>query len=45
VARRTGERMLDSLAQPASTATFAALTITSVVRRRFGRLSWKGRDV
>lgn len=45
VARRTGERMADSLAQPASTATFAALTITSVVRRRFGRLSWKGRDV
>lgn len=45
VAQRTGERLLDSLAQPASTATFAALTLTSVARRRFGRLSWKGRDV
>lgn len=45
VARRTGERVADSLAQPASTATFAALTITSLARRRFGRLSWKGRDV
>lgn len=46
VARSTGERLLpDVLAHPASTGAFAALTVASVVRRRRGSLTWKGRRV
>ncbi|MHB1068035.1 MAG: glycosyltransferase family 2 protein [Candidatus Nanopelagicales bacterium] len=46
VAQRTGERMLpDVLAQPASVGAFAALTVASVLRKRFGSLTWRGRRV
>lgn len=46
VAHRTGERMLpDVLAQPVSVAAFAALTVASVLRKRFGSLTWSGRSV
>lgn len=46
VARQTGERMWpDALTQPLSTAAFAALTAASIVRRRRGTLTWKGRSI
>lgn len=46
VARTTGERSWpDSLAQPASMAAFAGLIVTSLVRRRRGTLTWKGRTI
>lgn len=46
VARRMGERNWpDSLMQPLSVGTFAALTGISVVRHQRGTLSWKGRSV
>ena len=45
VARRTGEPVRDSLLMPASAAAFASLTGASLVRRRRGRLQWKGRAV
>ncbi len=46
VARRTGERRWpDVLAQPASIATFGALTVESLRRRRAGTLRWRGRRI
>jgi hypothetical protein len=46
VAERTDGRSLpDSLAHPASIATFTWLTLRSLVTRRRGRLSWRGRAV
>lgn len=43
VARRTGERLVDALAMPASAGAFAALTAASMIRRRRGSTTWKGR--
>ena len=46
VARRTGGRALpDALAHPLSIAVLAWLTARSVVLRRYGALSWKGRPL
>lgn len=45
VARRTGEPVIDSLAQPASIAAFVALNAVSWWRHRRGTNRWKGRDV
>ncbi len=46
VARRTGDRVLpDALAQPASIAAFAALSVISWNRQIKGGNSWKGRPV
>lgn len=46
VARATGERTWpDALAQPASMSLFAGMLAASVVRRRRGTLTWKGRSV
>jgi len=46
VARQTGERVWpDAFTQPASTAAFAALTVASIIRRRRGTLTWKGRSI
>jgi GT2 family glycosyltransferase len=45
VARATGEPLVGALAMPASAGAFAALTGASLVRRRKGRLQWKGRTV
>ncbi|MEI7631475.1 MAG: glycosyltransferase family A protein [Actinomycetes bacterium] len=46
VARRTGERVWpDSLSHPASLATFAGLATASVVRKRRGTITWKGRGL
>ncbi|MDF9715737.1 glycosyltransferase [Nocardioides sp. ChNu-153] len=45
VARRTGGRVADALAHPASVVAFGALTADSVVGRRRGLLRWKGRPV
>ena len=45
VARRTGEPMVDSLAQPASIAAFAALNVISWQRHLRGANAWKGRPV
>jgi hypothetical protein len=45
-ASATGERILpDSLVQPISIGAFAAMTTASLMRRRWGTLSWKGREV
>ncbi|MBM9468898.1 glycosyltransferase [Nakamurella leprariae] len=45
-ARRTGGRMLpDAAAHPVSVVAFGALLVRSVVLRRRGALSWKGRTV
>jgi hypothetical protein len=44
VARRTGERMWpDVLVMPASMGAFATLTVASLLRRRRGSTTWKGR--
>ena len=43
VAQRTGERLVDALAMPISAAAFATLTAASMVRRRRGSTTWKGR--
>lgn len=45
VARRTGERGRDALAQPASILVFAALNVVSWVRHMRGTARWKGRPV
>ena len=46
VARRVGGRVWpDSLAHPISVAALVGLTAESVVRRRNGRLVWKGRPL
>ena len=46
VARASGERVWpDALAQPASMALFAGMLASSVIRRRRGTLTWKGRSV
>lgn len=45
VARRTGGRVLDSLAHPASVVAFDALLAQSWRRRRAGTLAWRGRDL
>lgn len=45
VARRTGEPVVDALAQPASVLAFAALGATSWWRRGRGSNTWKGRSV
>lgn len=46
VARRTGERVLpDPLAHPVSAGAYATLIVASLVRRRWGSLSWKGRAI
>ncbi|MEY4137498.1 MAG: hypothetical protein RL205_1626 [Actinomycetota bacterium] len=45
-ASATDERIIpDSLAQPISIGAFAAMTTASLIRRRWGTLSWKGREV
>lgn len=45
VARRVGEPVVDSLAQPASIAAFVALNAISWRRHLSGQNSWKGRPV
>jgi len=46
VARRTGERMWpDVLVMPASMGAFATLTVASLLRRRRGSTTWKGRPL
>ena len=45
VARRVGEPLVDSLAQPASIAAFVALNVISWRRHLAGRNTWKGRPV
>lgn len=46
VARANGERVWpDALTQPASMTLFAGMLAASVVRRRRGTLTWKGRSV
>ncbi len=43
-ASATGERLMpDVLAQPVSIGAFAGMTLASIIRRRRGSLSWKGR--
>lgn len=44
-ARRTGGRVVDALAHPASVAAFVALDVRSRVLHRRGGLSWKGRPL
>ncbi len=45
-ARRTGGRAWpDAMAQPASVAVFAGLTVRSLRRHRAGTVSWKGRQL
>jgi spore maturation protein SpmB len=44
--RAMGERVLpDALAQPISIGAFAGMTSASLLRRRRGALSWKGRSL
>lgn len=46
VARRTKQRAFpDVLAQPLSILTLAGLTVTSLVRKHNGTLTWKGRNI
>jgi len=46
VARATGERTWpDALTQPASMGLFVGMLAASVIRRRRGTLTWKGRSV
>ncbi|MEI6622188.1 MAG: glycosyltransferase family 2 protein [Actinomycetes bacterium] len=46
VARRTRQRLFpDVLGQPLTITALAALTLTSVIRKRRGTLLWKGRPV
>ncbi|MCH1865573.1 glycosyltransferase [Nocardioides sp. CFH 31398] len=45
VARRTRGRVADSLAHPVSVLAFGALVTESLVARRRGTLTWKGRPV
>jgi len=45
VARRVGEPLVDSLAQPASIAAFVALNAISWRRHLAGKNTWKGRPV
>jgi len=46
VARRTGERLWpDVLVMPASVGAFATLTMASLIRRRRGSTTWKGRTL
>jgi len=46
VAQRTGERVWpDALAMPASIGAFATLTVMSLLRRRRGSTTWKGRPL
>jgi len=45
VAQRTGGRLLDSVAHPASVAAFGVLVAESWRRKRSGRLTWRGRTL
>jgi len=46
VARTTQERVWpDAFTMPTSAAAFAALTVRSMMRHRYGALRWKGREV